>query len=523
VNRFILLVIVVLLFVGSIVAVVAGFRVSDSKPEDITRVSYRLNADFDHQAYGRPLMLDGEPDLTYYRNIIDSLTVDFSYEFRTESPGIKVTEDVEISALLKSRGGWQKELVLVPLAKKEGNFVISFPLDISELWSTANRIYDEIGIRGGDIDLELQAVVNTVADVEGQLIEEDFIQTCELDLDQTTLGWNRDLTKSRKIYSNGSIFEHRGEFRYAISYKQNILYGRTTVYSPVSQPPVKLDFNEGYQADRIDTMDMTFRYYLETQESIDQLVFDVEVTAELIIPGKWNGTFVLVPVSGKEGRSYDVTFPVDVDLYYDILDAVEQETGDAGSTAELRITANVDMTAQSEYGPISNEFSPQVTVLLEPGILRFLEAADTEKSGALTETVVSTNHLSLAAKLGTLSVFGLMAIALYATVSSYREARSGRMTFVEKEALQAKRKHKDTMSDVSEFLIIGTENMITYTESLEELFIIADALLKPVLHKAERDKHTYRVVDGLMIYQYVSEEPIISDNSEESDEGEISS
>jgi len=522
VNRIIILVLVVLLFIGSIIAVVAGFQVSTSRAENVARVSYKLNGNFNHQAYGRPLALDGGSDLIYYRKIIDSVTVDFSYEFRTESPGARVTEEVEISVLLESPDGWQKEIVLVPLTVNEGDFTVSFPLDISALWNTAGSIYDEIGIRGAFIDMELQATVNTAAQVEGQLIEEDYIQTCGLELDQTTLGWTGDLTHSRKLYSNGSIFEHRGEFSYAISYKPNILYGQTTVYSPPSQAPVKLSFSENYGAGLVDTMEMTLSYYLETQDIITQAAADVEVTAQLVILGKWNGTFELVPVSRKAGSTFNITFPVDVDLYYDILDAVEQETGDTGSTAELRVTADVDITAQSEYGPIQNNISPNIIVLLEPGNIRFLEAADTKKNGALTERVVSTNSLSLAARLGTLSIFGLMALALYATVSSYREARRVRLSYVELEALQAKRKHKDTIADVTEFAPPIVENMITHLDSLEELFTVADSLLKPVLHKAEEDRHTYRVADGIMIYQYVSEEPVVFDFGESSDGGEVS-
>ena len=40
-------------------------------------------------------------------------------------------------------------------------------------------------------------------------------------------------------------------------------------------------------------------------------------------------------------------------------------------------------------------------------------------------------------------------------------------------------------------------------DSLGELVKVADALLKPVLHKAEQDIHIYYVIDGLTRYKYV--------------------
>jgi hypothetical protein len=33
---------------------------------------------------------------------------------------------------------------------------------------------------------------------------------------------------------------------------------------------------------------------------------------------------------------------------------------------------------------------------------------------------------------------------------------------------------------------------------------LADALLKPILHKSEIEKHTYQVIDSLIICQYIS-------------------
>ncbi len=76
---------------------------------------------------------------------------------------------------------------------------------------------------------------------------------------------------------------------------------------------------------------------------------------------------------------------------------------------------------------------------------------------------------------------------------------------IEEEALRAKRKHKGVIVDVSELPEAGSKEVVIPIGSVDELVRAADALLKPVLHHAEADKHTYCVIDAGTRYLYVSQ------------------
>jgi hypothetical protein len=78
---------------------------------------------------------------------------------------------------------------------------------------------------------------------------------------------------------------------------------------------------------------------------------------------------------------------------------------------------------------------------------------------------------------------------------------------VEAEALRAKRKHKGVIVDVGELPPMGAGESVIPVGSVDELVTTADALLKPVLHHTEADRHTYCVIDGGVRYVYVSQSP----------------
>jgi len=117
------------------------------------------------------------------------------------------------------------------------------------------------------------------------------------------------------------------------------------------------------------------------------------------------------------------------------------------------------------------------------------------------ETVANTwvfRGLSLAG-------LGLAIFAFVFVLQNSRQAQALVISGMEEEALRAKRKHKGVIVDVSELPATGAGEAVIPIGSVDELVRTADALLKPVLHKAETDKHTYCVIDGAIRYQYMSQ------------------
>ena len=99
-----------------------------------------------------------------------------------------------------------------------------------------------------------------------------------------------------------------------------------------------------------------------------------------------------------------------------------------------------------------------------------------------------------------LAVFGLLFV-----LRNRRQAQTVAIPSMEEEALWAKRKHRGVIVDVGELPPTGAGEAVIPIGSVDELVKTADALLKPVLHHAEADKHTYCIIDSGVRYLYVSE------------------
>ena len=68
------------------------------------------------------------------------------------------------------------------------------------------------------------------------------------------------------------------------------------------------------------------------------------------------------------------------------------------------------------------------------------------------------------------------------------------------EALNAKQKHGEFLVDVDSMPRVADDGIVVRLASLEELFKAAEALFKPVLHRAEPHQHVYFVLDTGTLY-----------------------
>ena len=351
------------------------------------------------------------------------------------------------------------------------------------------------------------------AETRAGLLKDDFVQTFDVRLSSTTIEWQRPFTLTRKGYWAGLMYEQQGTFGYSVALKPNILFGAVTVNSsiPPVQPPVQLTEASTYNADTTEIIEVTFDYKLNSEEEVTDVNNDVEVSVVLSKPGGVETVFALVPQTRKAG-DFSVVFPLDVVFFYDIIEAAEGGTEDS-ATYQLLVTANVHTTAQSEVGPIDEVLSQNLLITLEPKGLAWPDETEETKSGFITQTVVVPNSGRMAGIVGSLGVFGMMVAGLLFAIYRYRQAEEAPVW--DEQAIRTKKERKDVIVDVEELPPSWISNAAIPFDSLDELVKIADALLKPVLHKAEPGKHTYYVVDGAIRYTYVltdgSEEPGIDD------------
>lgn len=510
-RRKILLVVTGALFLGAIIGVVVGFSVPTEKKERVTHLTYELEGAFDHQAYGKPSPDEKESNPRYFNKIIDSIEVHFSYRFLPEEPATDVTEEVAITAVLDCRD-WKKEVELVPQQEKKGDFTISFPFDMAPLLQLADNISTELGASRAPPEIILKANVRTIAQTKSGTLEDDFVQTTRVKLSGPTLEWDRNLASSQIGYAKGIKYEHRGNFNYAINLKPNILFGPITIQPEIPPPgiPVALKQADSYDSETVNSINGTFSYKFKSDETLREVINELELTAILDKGGGQQETFVLVPKNQKTG-DFSLTFPLDVPFFYALIKSTEKEIGTSVPSHDLLITADVRTVARSDFGPIDEALTQSLTVKLESDQIVWPETTPETKSGSIEETLTVPNPAAGTAKIGSLGALGMTMVIFLYTLWSYWEYQRRRISKLEADALQVKSKHQDLVVDVEKLPETKDEETMIELGSLDELVKVAEALLKPVLRLAEPERHVYCVIDGMARYQYVSlaEEPAI--------------
>lgn len=465
-----------------------------------------------------------EPDPVYFAKIVDSIDVSYNYRFLPEDPRLEA--EAEITAVLENPGLWQKEVVLVPRTTYGDEFTIGIPLDISALQEVAAAIGEELGATGLVPRIVLKANVHIRTETPTGVQEADFVQTAGLKVGGNTLSWERGLTRSETGQWGDVTYEHQGRFDYAIRLKDNLLFGPITLRPdepleepddgeaqgpsgqiltpevPPEEPPVPLAAKESYGRDNLDRIEVTFRFPFEADPAARKVSQTVDISGELAGQG-WKETLALVPETTLT-EEFVTTFPLDVALVVAIIEANDREQGVTASSHDLVITAKVHTLAETAFGPIEKELSYTMPIKFGETGVSFPETTPEETEGNIQETTARSNPSASAARMGSLGLAGIMAVVLAFVGWSYVEARRNRMTELELEAFQARRKHKDLFVDVD--VVPEVEGgVLVQLSSLEELAKAAEALLKPMLHVGEPDKHIYLVVDGTTQYRYQHE------------------
>lgn len=525
--RLVSAVVVLALLVGSAIGLWKAFSIPAEREETMSLVNYRHLGKFDYDVYvssgtiyGLPPPESGETSQTYYRNIIDSIDLFFTYAFVPDGTVTEVTEDVEISALLGSPSTWQKEVPLLSKTAMKGDFTLNFALDLDALRGIADTVRNEIGT-GTSENVTIVARVHVVAQTASGTIEDDFVQRTKLRAGSITVEWEPGLSLSSAGSSGGIAYEQRGEFDYAVHLKDNSLYGAITMKPPRPQSPtlpVALPTGQKYYTHIIDRVEGSFSYSFVSKPDVNYASAAVEVEALLEAPQFWEKSFVLVPETVYRG-DFTITFPVDIDQYLDLLTTIRSELGAGPQSYNLIITADVHMVGETDYGTIDEVFSQSIGATLMAGQLAWGSKLDKSQEGSIRDKVILPNSVWPA------RVGGIVGLAVALLLSSYimwryTLAKPVPLTAAEAEARQAKRRRKDVIVDVEQLPQPVAAEMVVSVGSLDELIKAGDSLLKPVLHIVEPDKHTYRVIDGVIMYEYVSAEPPPPDEGEALGEGE---
>jgi hypothetical protein len=514
-----------ILLISSLFGVWKAFSLPSRTEQPIAVANYEHRGGFYYLVYLKPNSLYGsmppqeertgqETSAVFFRNIIDKAQLAFSYNFSCSQPLSNVSNEVVVSVIAENPGMWQKEIPVLNETHEGQGFRVNFPLQLESLEKVMNEIEEEIGVSGYQEQFIIKATVHTTAKTAmGTTIEDDFSHEITATIQAYILKLQGSFGRSDTGSKDGTGYSENGWFDYEVYLKPNKLYetnvlrseGASAVEPPSpSSTPQVLGPGLVYFLNIVDNITASFSYQFRSDKEVTNLVEEVEVTAVLEYTGMWSKNLTLVPKTSKSGP-FMVNFPVDLETFNAVTNTLRDELGFGSATYDLTIQATVHTTGDIDSGHIDQVFTHSLKGQL--GMTTFTLKGDLGKQqpGAIVEnTMVSVGKtwvfraLSLAGL--ALAVFGLLFV-----LRNSRQAQAPVISGMEEEALRAKRKHKGVIVDVGELPPIGAKELVIPIGSVDELVRTADALLKPVLHRAEADKHTYCVIDAGIRYLYVIE------------------
>jgi hypothetical protein len=492
------LIAVVLAIIG-----LAGTVLSFSSPavttakQTSTQLNYTQTGTFDYKASIGPAyfynttqqVIPTSPNIPV--KFINSLTMSYKYT----SPADNV--QVEVDAVVEKANNWQKTVVIVPKQAQNGNFLISFPIDLQSIQTLAATIDKELLAEGQ------QSYGTTSLNIDVNVIVYDktttFMHTLTVTLGQTYLVIDKNLLQTQ----NGLT----GIYSYQVALADNTLFGATTISSPQVSlpPPTILGSNDTIFTRLIDALNFTYQYNV-TSDQVMPAVETIDITAVLENPEKWSKTFVLVPVTQKSGN-FTLNFPVDLQQYLTLINNTQSETGVSASAYNLIIKANVHLQAQTAFGAVDKVFSDNISTNLQSGVLAWTgDLSQSDKGSITTTTNVQVPAKILKVKVDTFRVVSIFVLCLglgmMAALLLIRVHTGDKSALAKKSAQETERKFSNMIITVVKMPETKAELSILTVDSLDELIKVAQSLFKPINHAIEGPLSLYWVNDGTTRYEY---------------------
>ena len=377
------------LFIIALVGMLVGSSIPTQVEQELTLLAYEHNGRFDYLVYLKPSFLFGPepqeeplpPPDRYYPTVLLEDVIDMSFRFETDLPLLnQIEQGVKVEAILQNSDIWQKKIELVPVTNKTGNFKVEFQLDMAEIHDIYDEIDEEIQIQSGTREVILRATVGLGEGLESATL----IQELPIKLSSSVIEIGGERVKM-VLDSTGRV-EARGTFDYTLHLKENSVYSGDTLTLPPVLPYVPpqlktLGVGPVIPYELVERMDASYHYQLLASRPLTDVTQEVTITATLGDPELWTKTFVLMP-STRQADSFTADFPLDIVYLNEMLGIIREETGTGGEGFGLTIEAFVNVSAESEIGPINETFVQTLSTDIGGGILSWKEELELAESHA---------------------------------------------------------------------------------------------------------------------------------------------
>jgi hypothetical protein len=488
--------------------------------EEVVLLDYQHQGKFDYTVYLKPSYLYGPqpqepppppPELMKYPAAdIDYFRLTYSYRFTPDKPMAGTSERVKIRAGVVIPGAKEsEEIILVPETSKTGDFTIEFPLDFSDQ-AADDQIAVSANVSGTDITIitEVYAAFETGT---GPVFE-SFTQSLPVRVRGPLIEVEGELNRTVPGHIGELSYEQSGEFDYEVHFRNDspfsqITLGPPPVITPTPVPPEPMDPGGIIIPGLVDSMSLNFSYHLESSQPVNNLDEAVAIEAVLESPEKWSKTIELVPLTNKSG-DFTATFPLDLEQLSDLFNNIQKETGVSSSARNLAVNAKVHVLADTEFGPIDTNFTQSINTDLNEDVIAWSDNLSKSVPGSIKTTrIVPRAEVFLGrpvqqARILLVIITGLVFILFGFSLLWYFWRRQARLTPVEKEARQVRKKYKSIIIEVKELPEVKPGETVITMNSLEDLVKTAEGLLKPVLLRAEGKRNVYCVFDSVARYEY---------------------
>jgi hypothetical protein len=489
----------ILLLIASLILVQKAYSLPTKVDQQATVLEYRHQGSFDYSADVKPSYFYADyqapqPVPQIPVKFIDDCEVTFT--FKSEE---QLSRQVQVDAILENTPSWQKKVALIPVTDQTGDFVLNFPLDFEYFQNLAATIDTEIGgASASAYFISLEVTVSQPPAFDGQ-INQNFTQVLPIKVSKYFVEMGSDLVQRQDT----SV----GTFDYTIGLKPNSLFSDATLKPPAPVPSdVRVTPADPIFLQLVDLINMHFNYQFVSDKPITQGMATVQIDAILEVPNKWSKTFIILPTT-MESESFTIAFALDLKRFTEIANIIQTETGISSSPYNLNITARVSVNIGTDLGTIKEDFTQTIQTSLSAGILNWRNLAQS-KSGSIKKMVSIDNQknilwLSLSrARIIFPIAAGIFFVLLIFFAVRYFVPGPTRITSVNRQAEQVAKKYKGLIIEVKELPVVNPGEAVVWLSSLDDLMKTAEGLLKPVLHKATGQRHTYCVLDAATRYEY---------------------
>ena len=313
------------------------------------------------------------------------------------------------------------------------------------------------------------------------------------------------VVKTREIEKSVYSYKSTPNVNYEVYLKPNIIFDGGML--PEGQP---------YITSLVDFMNVSFAHSFEGSKEA-KITGSYNITARVggysgsgdEIKTIWSKTYTLLPDKkfsvSSDKLEIKEQLKVNMKPYYDFLEQVKNELKINTST-ELEVKMNLNYTAETEDGSITEEFSPSLVMPLSSQYFEITKAGTKAKEGDIKKTAtekIPPDYTAVGACAAVLAVLiGSVLFILFAVSEPTDED-----IYVHK-INQIFRRHSNRLVCVDTDKYDGWDHFCR-VHSIEDLVKICDELEKPIMYKHSDDikeMNEFYVIDSKTIYMYEVQE-----------------